>query len=295
MNILFSKKVFFVVVILVSILWLGTLVFNNEEPIENETEEVMVEEDNYFEYSIIGKSVEGRNIDSYRFGNGETDLVFIGGIHGGYEWNSTFLAYEFIDYFTENQEAVPENITIHIIPSANPDGLFKVTGKDGRFETSDVSLSETVLAEGRFNANGVDINRNFDCNWKPQSTWRSKVVSAGDEAFSEAESKVIRDFVYEITPDAVIFWHSQANTVYGSECNGDPLLETIDIMNKYSQASGYNAVTFFDAYEISGDSADWLSKIGIPAITVEFKNHDEIDWEQNLSGVKALLEYYNKK
>ena len=38
--------------------------------------------------TVIGHSVEGRDIVSYTFGTGDTHLLFVGGIHGGYEANS---------------------------------------------------------------------------------------------------------------------------------------------------------------------------------------------------------------
>src|SRR3989344_5474979 len=46
----------------------------------------------------IGKSVEGRDINVYRYGTGDTELLFIGGIHGGYEWNTSFVPPELLDY-----------------------------------------------------------------------------------------------------------------------------------------------------------------------------------------------------
>ena len=81
----------------------------------------------------IGLSVEGRPIESYMFGSGATHIAFVGGIHGGYEWNSVVLAYEFLDYLDLNSSTLPMGLTVTVIPSANPDGVFKVTGKEGRF------------------------------------------------------------------------------------------------------------------------------------------------------------------
>lgn len=242
----------------------------------------------------IGFSVEGRKIESYTYGDGPTHLVFVGGIHGGYEWNSVILAYTFIDYLENNKESIPKNLTIQVIPSANPDGVHKVTGKDGRFTVADVSPDKKVQASGRFNANGVDINRNFNCNWKPEGTWQSKKVSAGTAPFSEPEARVLRGFIFEQKPSAVIFWHSQSNAVYASQCFGGILPETIKIMNAYSEASGYPAVKSFDAYEVNGAIEDWLASINIPAITVELKTHETVEWEKNLAGVLALIKYYGK-
>jgi len=241
----------------------------------------------------IGLSVEGRKIESYTYGNGTTHLAFVGGVHGGYEWNSVLLAYRFMDYLSANPSAVPVDMTITVIPSANPDGVFKVVGKEGRFTVEDAPDGESAVP-GRFNANNVDLNRNFDCKWKPESMWRGNKVSGGLDAFSEPETKAIKKFVLENDPVAVVFWHSQSNAVYASECENGILPETLEIMNAYSKASGYPAVESFDSYEITGDAEGWLASIDIPSITVELKTHETVEWEQNLAGIKALFMYYSQ-
>jgi len=245
-------------------------------------------------HKVVGTSVEERNIEAYTYGKGETHLLFIGGIHGGYEYNSVLLAYKLIDYLNVNTDIIPDNITITVIPSANPDGLYEVTGKEGRFSITDV-VADTEEGQGRFNANGVDLNRNFDCKWQQKSKWRGNIVSAGSKAFSEPEAVTIRNFVLKNNPDAVIFWHSQSNAVYASECEDGILPETLEIMNAYSLASGYPAVDSFDAYEITGDAEGWLASINIPAITVELKTHETVEWDRNLAGIRALFAYYEHK
>ena len=241
----------------------------------------------------IGTSVEGRDIEVYRFGTGKTQLLFVGGIHGGYEWNSVLLAYAFIDYFTEHPENIPQNVTVHIIPSANPDGVFAVMGKEGRFRTEDAELTSSQ-ASGRFNAHAVDLNRNFDCKWKPKSMWQGKEVSAGTEAFSEPEARTIREYVLAQRPDAVVFWHSQSNAVYASECTEGILPATRTLMQTYATASGYKPVDTFDAYPITGDAEGWLASIGIPAITVELATHKSIEFEKNRAGLEAVFAYYTE-
>jgi len=44
--------------------------------------------------TVIGSSVESRPIEVFTFGTGEIDLLFVGGVHGGYEANSVRLADE---------------------------------------------------------------------------------------------------------------------------------------------------------------------------------------------------------
>ena len=240
---------------------------------------------------VLGQSVQGRDIELHRFGTGDIHVLLVGGIHGGYEWNSIILAYEMIDHLHANPDFVPAGLTIDIIPNLNPDGLYSATGLDGRFVASDITdFSMHRTGRGRFNANDVDLNRNFDCNWAPRSTWRGAVVSAGTAPFSEPEAQILRDFVLKTNPIAAAFWHSQANNVYASECDDGPLQLTLDIMNAYANAANYGAVPIFDAYPITGDVEGWLASINIAAITVELQTRTDSEWERNLAGTAAMLE-----
>lgn len=240
---------------------------------------------------IIGYSVEERQIEVFYFGEGEAKLLFVGGVHGGYEWNSVDLAYQLMNFLEANPEFIPKGVRVAIIPNLNPDGLFKVVGKVGWVSKSDIDAlpDRTDFAVGRFNANGVDLNRNFDCKWQPESTWRGKTVSAGTYAFSEPEAMTLRNFVLKFNPEAVVFWHSQANAVYASECFNGILPATLSLMNTYASSANYQAIATFDAYPVSGDAEGWLASIGIPAITVELETHESTDWERNLAGVKAVF------
>jgi hypothetical protein len=156
---------------------------------------------------------------------------------------------------------------------------------------ADAPLNGTA-EPGRFNADLVDLNRNFDCKWQPDGIWKGKTVSGGTSAFSEPEARAIRNFAQDNKPTAFIFWHSQANAVFASECESGILPMTLDIMNAYAKAAGYPSVKSFDAYKVTGDAEGWLASIGIPAITVELKTHETIEWERNLEGIKAVLNYY---
>lgn len=263
-----------------------------ESPVETPAE-VPSEEVTWPEVGVIGSSVEGRAIEAYTFGDGDTSLLFVGGLHGGYEWNSVVLAYDFIDYFTANPALIPDGVTVAIIPNLNPDAVFAVTGKEGRFTALDVTATADELAAARFNANDVDLNRNFDCKWAPESTWRGQAVSAGTSAFSEPEAAALRDYVATLAPEAAIFWHSQANTVYASECEAGIIPETLTLMETYATAADYHTQASFDAYSITGDAEGWLASIGIPAITVELETHELTDWNRNVRGVTALLNHYS--
>ena len=289
------KRIIVVVLAIAAVGSGGFLLFRNSEnniPVKETEEATPVREDPV--PRVIGTSAEGRAIESYTYGNGETHLTFIGAIHGGYEWNTVLLAHMFMDYLKANQGNIPKNMRVTVVPVANPDGVYKVFGTTKQFTSADAPSTEKTIP-GRFNARGVDLNRNFDCNWEPKGVWRGTAVSGGDAAFSEPEAAAIRDFVQETSPALVIFWHSAANGVYGANCGGDILPEARTLMNLYAKASGYPAIASFDHYKVTGDAEGWLAKIGVPSLSVELVTHETVEWERNKAGVQALFKYYESK
>lgn len=236
---------------------------------------------------VVGYSVEGRPIELYTYGTGAKHVLFVGGMHGGYEWNSVALAYEAMTYFASTIEQYGDALTIGVIPVLNPDGLAAVT-------TATVLTPSTVTPNydtglGRFNANDVDLNRNFDCKWQAESSWRGQPVAAGSAPFSEPEAVALREVVASFAPEAVVFWHSRANNVYASECEAGVLPLTDTLMHTYAAAAGYSAVSAFDAYEVTGDAEGWLASVGVPAITVELGTRDTTEWEKNQAGIAAVV------
>lgn len=244
--------------------------------------------------TVIGNSVKGNAVTAYHFGEGKDELLFVGGIHGGYEWNTVLVAYQLMDYLKANPDVIPKNMKVTVIPVLNPDGLETVTGTTGRFSQADVSSSEKMVISGRFNTNIVDLNRNFDCDWKPTGIWQTKTVSGGSAAFSEPESQAIKSYVDIQKPIAVVVWYSAAGGVFASSCHNGVSAETKAITKKFATASHYPAYESFDFYATTGDMVNWLAKNAIPAISVILTNHTDTEWSKNQAGVNALLKYYTK-
>jgi len=248
------------------------------------------------EQEVIGKSVEGSDLLAYHYGTGSEEILFVGGIHGGYGWNTFWLASNIAGYLKSNPETIPSNLKVTVIADMNPDGVAKVIGRN-RGETTPedfTSNSASILASGRFNANGVDLNRNFDCNWSADAVWQSKKVSAGSAPFSEPESMAIKNYIQANKPKAVVVWYAAAGGVYSSACGGAILPETKGLNKDYAKASGYRSYDDFDAYPTSGDMVDWLAKLKIPAISVLLTNHTDVELDKNIAGVKAVLSRYAK-
>ncbi len=267
----------------------------NNQNVPVETQPVVVEtEVKNPNQTVIGKSVEGRDITAYHYGTGSTELLFVGGIHGGYEWNTALVSYSLMDYLKAKPEVVPANVKVTVIPVLNPDGLFKTVGTTSPFTIASVPSSQDKQIAGRFNANEVDLNRNFDCDWQANGKWQNRTVSGGANAFSEPESQAIKNYVETNTPTAVVVWYSSAGGVFSSSCHNGVSTETTQLTKMFAQASGYPAHESFNFYEITGDMVNWFAKMNVPAISVLLTNHTDIEWSKNQAGVDSLLKFYAK-
>ncbi len=245
--------------------------------------------------AVLGQSAGGHDISIYHYGSGKTEVLFVGGIHGGYEWNTVLEANDLMNYLQANPNVIPANVKISVIPVMNPDGLLKVVGTTtGNFTAGDVSTDQATVIAGRFNGNNVDLNRNFDCDWQAKGTWQNKPVSGGSSVFSESESQAVKNYVDANKPSAVVVWYSAAGGVYSSSCHNGVSTDTAALTKAYANASGYTANQSFDSYATTGDMTNWLAKEGIPAISVLLTNHSDVEWSKNLAGIKAVLQYYSQ-
>ena len=233
----------------------------------------------------IGRSVYGLPLHAYTLGQGARQVVLVGGLHGGFEGNTILLAYGLLDYFAARPELLPPAVTLHVIPAANPDGLYKGSGQVGRFAPGDLY---SARYDGRTNGRDVDLNRNWDCDWRADATWRNETVSGGSAPYSEPETAALRDYLLPLDPAVVLFWHSAADAIYLSGCE-EPDLQAAALAETYAAASGYPIFDGFSYYEVTGDASNALAAQGIPAFTVELSTLDDLDWAQNLAGVTALL------
>src|SRR5438094_2112363 len=104
----------------------------------------------------IGASVQDRSIDAIRLGSGPAHLALMGSIHGGWERNTELLVNQAYAYFAANREQIPPQLTLYFVPTTNPDGLAAGNDRDSAW-----------------NADGVDLNRNFlTPNWSADSFGR---------------------------------------------------------------------------------------------------------------------------
>jgi len=229
---------------------------------------------------VIGYSVNERPIEAVRFGTGENAIIFIGGIHAGFAPGSVLLAQRTVDYLTEKPGIIPDTARVYVILSMNPD-----------------SANSPGQLAGRLNARGVDLNRNWACEWRqdPLIDGRTVPDAGGGGPLSEPETQAVANFVLEQEPVAVIFWQARAagGLVSPGGC-GAPGAQSYDLTVIYAQRARYR----WDDYEsligqvVPGDASNWFDLQGIPAAAVLMPSFAEPDWERNRVAIEEVLAVY---
>ncbi len=221
----------------------------------------------------IGRSANGNPITVTQIGEGHKAVVLVGGLHAGFAPGTVTVAEKALDYFSQHGQEVPSDVSLYIIPVANPDSV------NGNIEA----------VNGRLNGNGVDINRNWDCNWSNTAEWRSVTINPGPSVFSEPETKALRDFFLDKQPEAVIFWEARGELVVPGRCGNQFHSDSQRLASVYGAHSGYK-FGYITGYSITGDVADWLDQQGIAAIAILLSNYTADDWDRNLYGLQDVLE-----
>lgn len=130
------------------------------------------------QYKIVGKSVQGRPMMSLVLGRG-TDVTFIMATIHGNEQAGTPLVRRLSTYLRQNPKILNGRKVV-LLRIANPDGMAHNT---------------------RFNAHGVDLNRNFEAANRLNSR------QTGLTGLSEPESRAIRQMVLQYRPDRIVSIH----------------------------------------------------------------------------------------
>ena len=133
---------------------------------------------------VAGHSVEGRAIPVHLRGLGPDVCLVMATIHGS-EPAGTPLLERLLAHLDAHPELLPGRRVV-VMPLANPDGL---------------------AARTRANANGVDVNRNFE------ASNRRDGGRYGEQALSEPEAVAVRAVVRQFGPSRVLSLHQPLRCV----------------------------------------------------------------------------------
>ncbi|UCF07914.1 MAG: DUF2817 domain-containing protein [Thermoplasmata archaeon] len=223
--------------------------FHGPAAMRYELEKIVEENPAITRLISIGESVEGRDIwalklsDDVHFEDeSEPDVLFFGNMHGNEKSAAEvplyYLKHLVKLYYTDYHiKDLVDNREIWFVPMLNPDGNYH---------------------DQRYNANGVDLNRNFGYEWRPGG-------SQGPYAFSEPETQAMRDFALAHDFSVTMSYHSSGEIIlYPWGCYPWP---TPDSETFEKCAADMLELTGYDYYcqayylygvPVYGDSEDWF-------------------------------------
>lgn len=236
-----------------------------------------------FDMFSIGESVMERKIICLKTGHGKKKL-FINGAHHGLEYiSSAFILKflnEYINSYYNNQEffgydaqKLFSNVSLYAVPMVNPDGVdIAVNGIDitNPYHQKLISLVgiHSFNKVWQANANGTDINHNYDANWKVVKEYPCPTGYAGPYSESEPETKAIVDFVREMDFDMLIAFHSQGGEIY-YDFDGTMAKGAQRIVEQMSEVSGYRAAIATGSASFGGLKDWFIKEFGKAGFTVE--------------------------
>lgn len=230
------------------------------------------------EKRVIGQSVEGRKLFAFFAGKHEYPVgISQYAIHAR-EWVTALLALAHI------QRGVARG-GVWIIPLMNPDGaLLSEIG----LSSASAERRELLKVLGgdvrlyKCNAEGVDLNLNFDARWgtgRGNLTYPAPQGYIGKAPHSAVESRALVRFTREVNPDYTLSWHTKGEEIYWRfHQKGQRAVRDKRLARLLCESTGYAVKeTPFSA----GGYKDWcIEKLKIPAFTIE-TGCDE--WEHPLT------------
>ncbi len=267
----------------------------NKIPTENMREEIIDEICRKFSFvrnQIIGESVCGRAINALSIGNAETGVLWVSA-HHGLEWLTTLLVLKFLNDICEkinnNEEICSINIKksfeqrgLVIVPCLNPDGVeIAVNGFKSSVKSSPMLalMDETLSKVWQSNANGVDLNHNYDAGWDELHnleishgiTGPSHTRYGGESPESEPETHALATFCRKNNFEYAIAFHSQGEEIYWNYGKHTPK-SSERFAKIFALMSGYS-VSHPEGLAVGGGFKDWfIEKFRKPAYTVEIGN-----------------------
>jgi protein MpaA len=221
--------------------------------------------------TVLGQSVEGRNVLAHWFGTGPSLVMFVGGVHG-IEKSSVRTMESWLDDLERQADRIPKNRTIVVVVVANPDGYQK---------------------NSRLNARRVDLNRNF-----PAQDWKTNVSvpghpnlngGGGKKPLSEPESAMLAKFVQQKRPRLVLTFHSAASMVSPNDAGDSSAISRLYASKTpYRYASSHQANETF-TYDTTGAFEDWMREIGIPNVLVEHTSLASNEFQKNQDALWAMV------
>ncbi len=225
----------------------------------------------------VGYTVQGRPLNALCIGNRDRYIILIGATH--VSESGPELIIPAVERMIKNAPDVLKKVGIVTLPCLTLDERQRLlsTGNPYYF---------------RGNANGVDLNRNYDGYWEdPGNAYNKRSTNPKDQtyggpaAFSEPETRAVRTITQTGKPLAAFSMHSVNGLTNGGFLYTDRIKQQpeqtkafVDLARTYVIAmygeEDTDKYAFFRPECVNGSMASWLYKqFGIPAYDIELDDN----------------------
>lgn len=237
----------------------------------------------YADLFSIGESVMEHKLFCLKFGEGRRKL-FINGAHHGLEYLTAAFIMRFLEEYAAKYESGEEmfgynvrdlfaRTTLYAVPMVNPDGVdiamhgIDVTNPHHRRLVSLVGI-HSFHKVWQANANGVDINHNYNADWRVVETRPSPSKYSGPYSESEPETQAIVEFVRNTRPDMLMAFHSQGGEIY-YDFDGRAEERSRELALEFSRVSGYSPASPSGSAAFGGCKDWFINEFGKAGFTIE--------------------------
>lgn len=282
--------------------------------------------------NVLAVTADRRNIYEVVAGNPDADrhIIIQAGIHAREYMTSLLVMKQLEFYLAYGSEGTYKGKTagewfdqaaVHLMPMMNPDGIsISQYGLDG---IRDTAIRENIqewynrdqtegltsysmadyLKYWKANANGVDLNRNFDYGFEEYKGAAQPGAQKykGTAPASETESAALVKRTEELNPVLAISYHATGSVIYWDYGQSGSLRDDCRRLVEVIHSVNGNEIKYAatDKQDAAG-YGDWLvMKKGIPSATIEIgagaaplaaREFEDI-WKRNALMWAALAEY----
>ena len=273
-------------------------IVNTQVPITSQSCQEMIRQlaDTYpdIRTEVLGRTAFQRPISALVLGSGQRQVLYSGAHHAN-EWITSLVLLKYAEDLAQaardegqiyNRAAreILEQVTIHIVPMVDPDGVDLVVGAISQEDVS-YALAQRISREfpdipfpegWKANLLGTDLNLNYPAGWLMareikfsqgyiQPAPRDYV---GRAPLNQLETQTLAAYTEEVNPDLVLAYHSQGKEIYW-EFRNYQVPGAQELGEQMAQASGYTLAQVPYNSSFAGYKDWFIQNFRRPGYTIE--------------------------
>ena len=262
--------------------------------LSEQTIEELIKAYPFIRSEVLTRTPFGRTVRTLVLGEGPRQVLFTAAHHAN-EWITAPVLLKFAEDLAQamatggkiwgvNAATIRKQVTVHLVPMVNPDGVDLVTGAIApgapQYDRA-LALSQNYpsipFPEGwKANLNGVDLNLQYPAGWLQAReikfsqgfTRPGPRDYVGRAPLTEKEARALADYTERVEPRVVLAFHSQGRVIYWQFEDYKPA-GAEELAKEFARVSGYELEETPYASSFAGYK-DWFIRLfRRPGFTVE--------------------------